>query len=133
MGRSCQAQHGRSLISIDSEPVSVVVMAALGDDMLAYLASGWMKHAIAEAQVAMDEGEVPVGAIFVAHPRAGASFDFTSGEMVASGHNLTNKTRNVRNYRFGSYILEAYARLIKLTTILSRPSLMLSIWLFRTS
>jgi tRNA(Arg) A34 adenosine deaminase TadA len=60
------------------------------------IAEKWMREAIEEAKLAIEEGEVPVGAVFVRHPRTGVGFDFSSGEVIARGHNQTNRTRNVR-------------------------------------
>lgn len=63
-------------------------------------AEKWMEFALQEAKDAIDEGEVPVGAVFVKHPRLeNGSFDLLSGEVVSRGHNNTNKTRNVRTSR----------------------------------
>ena len=54
-----------------------------------------MHHALKEAELAIEQGEVPVGAVFVAHQLNGAEMDFSAGSIVARGHNLTNRTRNV--------------------------------------
>jgi len=64
------------------------------------LAPQWMQRAFEEAEKAYSLSEVPVGAVFVAHPKApqGSAhiFDASQGNVVARGHNLTNKSRNVR-------------------------------------
>lgn len=62
-------------------------------------AETWMQLALQEARNAIDEGEVPVGAVFVKHTRLSpSSFDLSSGDVVARGHNLTNQTRNVCHF-----------------------------------
>lgn len=62
-------------------------------------ASHWMKYAFEMAEKAMNIGEVPVGAVFVKHPKdENQKFIFEYGEIVSSGHNLTNKNRNVYIY-----------------------------------
>lgn len=61
------------------------------------VATKWMQYAYEEAQNALKLGEVPVGAVFVKHPRNDAGeIDTSRGEIIARGHNLTNQTRNVR-------------------------------------
>lgn len=65
------------------------------DDAEFIAAQKWMKEALAEAVQAIKEGEVPVGAVFVAHNETGGVRDLDSGSIVARGHNLTNRTRNV--------------------------------------
>ncbi len=71
--------------------------------------SHWMKEAFAQAEEALRQGETPVGAVFVAHPKLsdadpnnGTSllvenwpYDFKKGRIVARGYNLTNKLRDV--------------------------------------
>lgn len=63
-------------------------------------ASKWMRFAVAEAETALAIGEVPVGAVFVKHQAKDTAdlntYDLENGEIVATGHNLTNETRNVR-------------------------------------
>ena len=48
----------------------------------------FMEHALKEAQDALDEGEIPVGCVFVSE---------ASGLVVTRGHNKTNESRNVRS------------------------------------
>lgn len=60
-------------------------------------AEKWMRHALKEAELAIEEGEVPVGAVFVAHKLIDCVHDLSTGTIVSRGHNLTNRTRNVRN------------------------------------
>ena len=55
----------------------------------------WMRYALKEAEVAIQMGEVPVGAVFVDHKSVGAELDFSTGSIISRGHNLTNITRNV--------------------------------------
>lgn len=71
--------------------------------------SHWMKEAFGQAEEALRQGETPVGAVFVAHPKIsdqdlnnGAKllvenwpYDFKKGRVVARGYNLTNKLRDV--------------------------------------
>jgi hypothetical protein len=71
--------------------------------------SHWMKEAFGQAEEALRQGETPVGAVFVAHPKLsdedlnnGAKilvenwpYDFKKGRIVARGYNLTNKLRDV--------------------------------------
>jgi tRNA-specific adenosine deaminase 2 len=45
----------------------------------------FMEHALREAKLALDEGEIPVGCVFV---------DEAAGTVVARGHNKTNESRN---------------------------------------
>ncbi len=44
----------------------------------------WMRHALNEARIAYDEGEVPVGAIVVCN-----------GKIVGRGHNMTERLGDV--------------------------------------
>ena len=55
----------------------------------------WMKEALKEAELAITEGEVPVGAVFVAHKLIDGKLQLSEGSIVSRGHNLTNRTRNV--------------------------------------
>ena len=59
-------------------------------------AEHWMNYAFDMAKKAIEVGEVPVGAVFVKHPlNEHGAFIFEEGEIVSSGHNLTNQRRNV--------------------------------------
>jgi tRNA(Arg) A34 adenosine deaminase TadA len=87
----------------------------------------WMQEAFVQAEEAIAQFEVPVGAVFVAHPRKQSrtrkledEFDVTQGSVVGRGHNITNATRNVRL----SYIP---LRLTLLKTALLRFGVILSI------
>ena len=76
---------------------------------LTQILSQWMKEAFGQAEEALRQGETPVGAVFVAHPKLsdedlnnGANllvenwpYDFKKGRVVARGYNLTNKLRDV--------------------------------------
>lgn len=63
------------------------------------ISQNWMKHAFAKAEMALQMLEVPVGAVFVKHPRdQGGKFIWAEGVIVSSGHNLTNTHRNVSIY-----------------------------------
>lgn len=63
-------------------------------------AAPWMRLALQEAAIALEKGEVPVGAVFVQHGFTDSSkldtFNLESGIVVSSGYNLTNEMRNVR-------------------------------------
>lgn len=55
----------------------------------------FMAEAIAEAQTAFDEGEVPVGAVVVYHPYDRATRTHTSDpRVIARGHNQRETTRD---------------------------------------
>lgn len=59
-------------------------------------AGHWMREAFDCAEEAMNSLEVPIGAVFVAHPKDyDGSPDFTKGEIIAKGWNLTNTLHNV--------------------------------------
>jgi len=73
-------------------PVRVALMA----NVELVSAEKWMREALKEAETAIEEGEVPVGAVFVEHKFVGGSRDLETGSIVSRGHNLTNRTRNVR-------------------------------------
>lgn len=47
----------------------------------------FMREALLQASKALDEGEVPVGCVFV---------DASSNTIISKGSNKTNETRNVR-------------------------------------
>jgi tRNA(Arg) A34 adenosine deaminase TadA len=82
----------------------------MNDSLQFYLK--WMQLAMNEAEIALQENEVPVGAIFVKHKIINQSKDRTEktidkdnisqlldlqhGEIIARDHNRTNKTRDVR-------------------------------------
>jgi tRNA-specific adenosine deaminase 2 len=71
-----------------------------------------MKEAFGQAEEALRQGETPVGAVFVAHPKLsdedlnnGAKilvenwpYDFKKGRIVARGYNLTNKLRDATRH-----------------------------------
>ena len=71
----------------------------------------WMGHALCVAAEALQVGEVPVGAVFVKHPKLDGSkphtmypllttFDVSQGEIVGRSHNMTNQYHSVRpHYR----------------------------------
>lgn len=60
------------------------------------VASQWMCHAFDIAEKALCVNEVPVGAVFVKHPKNQDNvMIWNEGIIVASGHNLTNLCRNV--------------------------------------
>lgn len=49
----------------------------------------YMKMAMRQCELALDRGEVPVGCVFLHLP---------SKEVILSGHNLTNKTKNATTH-----------------------------------
>lgn len=75
----------------------------------------WMTEALKEAELAISEGEVPVGAVFVSHKIENGVFDLSSGSIVSRGHNLTNKTRNVWKYYLTTYSNDLFGVCLILT------------------
>lgn len=97
LGKNEMVKLARKLGPLEHGPsVSPSTMAS--DTLLSSSSpEDWMRHALIEAEIAITEGEVPVGAVFVAHKVSGSEMDFTTGSIVSRGHNLTNRTRNVCN------------------------------------
>ena len=55
-----------------------------------------MNLALQQAKSAIDEGEVPVGAVYILHPLSPDGHpNFAEGEIISQSHNLTNALRNV--------------------------------------
>jgi len=59
----------------------------------------WMKVALGEAEIALRNMEVPVGAVFVVHPvLSDGSVNFAEGTVISRGHNTTNADRNATKH-----------------------------------
>jgi tRNA-specific adenosine deaminase 2 len=84
----------------------------MNDSLLLY--TNWMRLALLEAKMALHENEVPVGAVFVKHritkhrlndkirtltkENIPELLDLQHGEIIARGHNQTNKTRDATSH-----------------------------------
>eukprot|EP01125_Pyxidicula_operculata_P014687 TRINITY_DN491_c0_g1_i1.p1 TRINITY_DN491_c0_g1~~TRINITY_DN491_c0_g1_i1.p1 ORF type:complete len:173 (-),score=15.04 TRINITY_DN491_c0_g1_i1:94-612(-) len=59
----------------------------------------WMEMAMVEAEQALKEDEVPVGAVFVEHViKNDGMIDFNEGIVVSSGYNKTNIEKNATRH-----------------------------------